>query len=140
MPCVNFAGGMNFDAATVNNKKCVFDNEYFSVSELSTNYIGVVQDTKQFNRFPFGSSNWNPDGSNRITFPNTTITSTCTLDKGCVTTDQIVGAVFKGITSAALIDLDVDWQDVPEVWGLTVHIPGMMKAKYLPAAVQVTRS
>nr|XP_009859659.3 uncharacterized protein LOC104266029 [Ciona intestinalis] len=135
MPRINFGGGINYDAATSNNKKCAFENEFFSVSQLSTNMIGVVQETNQYNRFPFGNRNWNPDGSNHFTFPNSTVTSTCT-SEGCATTDDIIGALFKGETSGTLIDLDVDWM-FPEIWGFTVYIPGMLKGKYKPAAAQL---
>nr|XP_026695299.1 uncharacterized protein LOC108950592 isoform X2 [Ciona intestinalis] len=135
-PRVNFGGEINFDASTNNNQKCTFDNEFFSVSELSKDYVIVGHETNRYNRYPTEGNNWNPDGGNHFRFYNTTVTSTCTSNGRCSTTDAIVGAVLKGATTAVLVDFDVDWQIVPGFWGLTVHIPGMFRGKFTPSRLQ----
>nr|XP_002124752.2 uncharacterized protein LOC100184225 [Ciona intestinalis] len=135
-PRIHFGGTLVMDANTINNKRCNYQNEYFSniAAKIKEKSISVVND--KYTHYMFRINNWNPDGSGHVYFMNSTVKSICTGPSQCSTTDTIVGSVFKEITRGQLATIDPDWQVTVEVWGLTVQIPGVLKGRLRPGSVQ----
>nr|XP_039262216.1 uncharacterized protein LOC120338304 isoform X1 [Styela clava]XP_039262217.1 uncharacterized protein LOC120338304 isoform X1 [Styela clava]XP_039262218.1 uncharacterized protein LOC120338304 isoform X1 [Styela clava] len=130
-PRIHFSGKLVADVATANNVRCAYENEEFSPAELKNSYIALRRETGTHTQYKFRTNCWNADGTNQIYFQDTFVTSLCTSPQNCSTNDPIVGSQVIETNRAVMIDLNVDFQYSPGIFGLKVSIPGILQGAYL---------
>nr|XP_039261872.1 LOW QUALITY PROTEIN: uncharacterized protein LOC120338016 [Styela clava] len=121
-PRIHFHGKLVLDVSTVNNNRCNYDTKQFLTASASENF-----------------GNWNPDGSGHLYFIDTKVTSICKKPGKCSTTDKIVNMKIRETEMAVIVDLDPDWQQASEIWGLTIIIPRILEAKYSRVSMRKMR-
>ncbi len=108
-----FAGDFQADVSTVNNDVRHFDNATFE---------------ERFQKFQEGNVMngwWNPIGSGAFRLINCRVTAVYYQDGTSSTEDPIVGLFINGSNNRVggkMVDLDPQWQQASELWGLTVRL------------------
>ena len=132
---INFAGTFQADVATTNNIPQYYDNALFE-----PRYRWRM-------RLPDINGAWNPRGTNNIRFTDVRVTGAGLADGTMAATarqDPVVGArlVEDDLrTTGRLVDLDPQYQFVPEIWGLRLTLRGedgkvLLRGDFLPAAME----
>eukprot|EP00794_Sanderia_malayensis_P011120 gene11120-12290_t len=125
-PHINFGGIFRANVATGNNIGDNYDSDnFFEHQDKYDNPHG-------------GKLQWNPDGTNDFTLQHCIVKSACHVNGKCTNqsqVDQICGrdVIDGGLGSfAKMVDIDVGYMVVPEVWGLKVKIPGFLSGDMEP--------
>ena len=126
-----FAGDFQADVSTVNNDVRHYDNATFE---------------ERFQKFQEGdvmNGWWNPIGSGAFRLINCRVTAVYYQDGTSSTEDPIVGLFINGSNNRVggkMVDLDPQWQQASELWGLTVRLsasgdnpPNLFNAAFEPA-------
>ncbi|CAK8681482.1 unnamed protein product [Clavelina lepadiformis] len=137
-PRIHFSGKFVGDVPTTNNFRCYFQPDDFcptcNTDHAATGAMAAHVKDSRTPRFDFPTIYPYRLGNGHFYFHDTKVTSVCWKgESDCVTKDPIVERPVENPSRGRMVNLDVDWQQATEIFGLKVHIPGVLNA-------QMTRS